>query len=119
MGAFNLVFFPGTAIYKKAKNDGILSENKESYLYHYIDRPSNMSTKNIKDRYLWSLLSLMTGKVTKRRLGFIPTVAINPLTWKTTRFFDKKTHLITNTFNTLNRIILTLSENREANKEVF
>ena len=71
---YNLVFLPGTKLYSKACDDGIIkgvvdSASNLDFLGGFDYRTHEWKKKNI---YLNSILSLMNGKSTKWRVGSIP-----------------------------------------------
>src|SRR3989344_2282562 len=60
----NLVFFPGTKLYDRAKKDNIIKTEKDAaYQLNYWDRAKHIKLKN-KDMYLVLILNLMRGSVT-------------------------------------------------------
>jgi coproporphyrinogen III oxidase-like Fe-S oxidoreductase len=71
---FNLVFFPGTSLYRKAVADGIIRGIEDSgaelhYRNGFQYRQHAWKNKNL---YLNVLSFLMEGKATKYRLGLLP-----------------------------------------------
>jgi anaerobic magnesium-protoporphyrin IX monomethyl ester cyclase len=71
---FNLIFFPGSVLYDRAIEAGLINGKGDSgYELHYRKglRYSSHSWKQ-KNLYLNTLLFLMDGKVTRTRLGVIP-----------------------------------------------
>ena len=71
---FNLVFFPGTTLYRKAVADGIIGGVEDSgaelhYRNGFQYRQHAWKNKNL---YLNVLIFLMEGKATRHRLGLIP-----------------------------------------------
>jgi radical SAM superfamily enzyme YgiQ (UPF0313 family) len=73
----NLVFFPGSQLYRKAIADGtIKSEKDAAYKLNYWDRAKHIKLKK-KNAYLVLILNLMRGSVTKKRFGFMPSFLIN------------------------------------------
>jgi hypothetical protein len=73
----NLVFFPGTQLYKRATADGtIKSEKDAAYKLNYWDRAKHIRLKR-KNAYLVLILNLMRGSVTEKRFGFMPSFLIN------------------------------------------
>jgi len=79
---YNLVFIPGTDLYEKACRDGIISGLEDSgyeldFLEGFDPRSHSWKTLNL---YLNGLISLMTGKCTRRRLGFVPRVFLRAMT---------------------------------------
>lgn len=79
---YNLVFLPGTHLYEKALRDGIIRGLEDSgcdldFLAGFDYRAHAWKTRNL---YLNGLISLMTGKSTRRRIGFVPRFALPLLT---------------------------------------
>jgi radical SAM superfamily enzyme YgiQ (UPF0313 family) len=73
----NLVFFPGSQLYKRAINDGtIKSEKDATYKLNYWDRAKHIRLKE-KNAYLVLILNLMRGSVTEKRFGFMPSFLVN------------------------------------------
>lgn len=77
---YNLVFMPGTHLYERAIEDGIIKGLDDSgydtdFLTGFDYRKHDWKRGNL---YLNGLISLMTGKVARRRIGFIPR-ALLPL----------------------------------------
>lgn len=73
----NLVFFPGTKLYTRAKKDGIIKkESDAAYRLNYWDRAKHIRLKG-KNAYLVLILNLMRGSVTKSRFGPMPNFLIN------------------------------------------
>ncbi|HTY44335.1 MAG TPA: radical SAM protein [Patescibacteria group bacterium] len=69
----NLVFFPGSQLYRKAKQDKIIMKEKDSaYKLNYWDRAKHIKLKK-KDFYLVLILNLMRGSVTDSRFGLMPS----------------------------------------------
>lgn len=100
----NLVFFPGTELYRMAKNDGLICCGKESHEFQIQDFKDNISSKNIQNRYLYSLVNFMTGPVRGGWIGYVPRALTGPLTWRTTIFFNNKTGIMTRMFDILNMV---------------
>ena len=75
----NLVFFPGSGLYEKAKDDPELKEQilKSSKL-NYWDRSKHILLKK-KNMYLVLILNLMRGSVTEKRFGSMPNFLIDYL----------------------------------------
>ena len=72
--AYNLVFIPGTKLFQRAVQDGIIKGIGDSgfeldFLAGYDHRTHDWKKKN---HYLNSLMYLMQGKFTWRRMGFVP-----------------------------------------------
>lgn len=79
---YNLVFFPGSALYARALKDGIISGAQDSG-YELDTRAGfkyQAQTWKRKNLYLNSLLFLTEGKVTRHRLGLLPRFLIPFLT---------------------------------------
>lgn len=75
----NLVFFPGSALYNRARKDGLIKTEKDAaYFLNYWDRASHIRLKK-KNLYLNLILNLMRGGATKRRIGLIPNSLLNYL----------------------------------------
>ncbi|MAG78966.1 hypothetical protein CMI40_01170 [Candidatus Pacearchaeota archaeon] len=73
----NLVFFPGTKLYTKAKIDGLIKkESDAAYQLNYWDRAKHIKLK-AKNAYLILILNLMRGSVTKTRFGPMPNFLVN------------------------------------------
>ena len=69
----NLVFFPGSQLYRRAVADGIIkTEEDAAYKLNYWDRTKHIKLKK-KNAYLVLILNLMRGSVTEKRFGFMPT----------------------------------------------
>ncbi len=68
----NLVFFPGSALYTRAKKDGIIKTEKDSAAdLNYWDRAKHIKLKK-KNIYLNLILNLMRGVVTDKKYGVFP-----------------------------------------------
>lgn len=68
----NLVFFPGSQLYKKAKFEGVIKTEKDAaYMLNYWDRAKHIRLKK-KNAYLVLILNLMRGSVTEKRFGIMP-----------------------------------------------
>jgi radical SAM superfamily enzyme YgiQ (UPF0313 family) len=73
----NLVFFPGSQLYKRAVDDlTIRSEKDAAYKLNYWDRAKHIRLKK-QNAYLVLTLNLMRGSVTEKRFGFMPDFLIN------------------------------------------
>lgn len=73
----NLVFFPGSQLYRRAVNDGAIKLEKDvSYKLNYWDRAKHIRLKE-KNAYLVLILNLMRGPVTEKRFGFMPSFLVN------------------------------------------
>lgn len=75
----NLVFFPGSELYKKAKQDNVIKKEEDSAAnLNYWDRWKHIKLKK-KNEYLNLILNLMRGVVTKHRFGIMPRFLLNIL----------------------------------------
>jgi len=75
----NLVFFPGTKLDKRARQDGIIKKEKDAaYQLNYWDRSAHILLKR-KNEYLVLILNLMRGIATEKRFGVIPNWVIRYL----------------------------------------
>ena len=75
----NLVFFPGSQLYKKAKFEGLIKTEKDSaYMLNYWDRSRHILLKK-KNIYLNMVLNLMRGSVTESRFGLMPNFFLDYL----------------------------------------
>ncbi len=75
----NLVFFPGSQLYTRAKIDGtIKSEKQTAAQLNYWDRSKHILLKK-QNIYLNLILNLMRGAVTEKRFGILPNFLINYL----------------------------------------
>lgn len=73
----NLVFFPGSQLYRRAINDGTIQTGEDiNYKINYWDRAKHIKLKE-KNAYLVLILNLMRGSVTEKRFGFMPSFLIN------------------------------------------
>ena len=80
----NLVFFPGSKLYRRAIEDKLIKSEKDAaYQLNYWDRKAHILLKR-KNEYLVLLLNLMRGVVTEKRFGMIPNALLNYLTKKET-----------------------------------
>ena len=92
----NLVFFPGTKLYDKARNDRLIKTEKDAaYQLNYWDREKHILLKR-KNMYLVLILNLMRGVATKNKFGFLPNSLINYLLSK-----ERVRQNLRNTFKTL------------------
>ncbi|MBS3076217.1 B12-binding domain-containing radical SAM protein [Candidatus Pacearchaeota archaeon] len=68
----NLVFFPGSALYNRAKRDGLIKTEKDAaYQLNYWDRAKHIKLKG-NNVYLNLILNLMRGAAKENRIGFLP-----------------------------------------------
>jgi len=92
----NLVFFPGSKLYDRAKNDGIIKTEKDTSIHlNYADRCGHILSrrKNI-NVYLNLILNLMRGNVTDRKYGILSNSLLNFLTEeKRVKNYSKKPFL--------------------------
>lgn len=73
----NLVFFPGSQLYKRAKADKIIKNEKDAaYKLNYWDRSKHILLKK-KNIYLNLILNLMRGVATENRFGIMPSFLLN------------------------------------------
>jgi radical SAM superfamily enzyme YgiQ (UPF0313 family) len=90
---FGLVFFPGTQLFYKAINDGIIKSQKDScYSVHYTNYVENfmIKSKKLNTLYLNLILALMGGRVTISRYGWLHRYLFKLLINKSvTHFFNK------------------------------
>lgn len=95
---FALVFFPGTQLYYKARNDGIIKSKKDTcYDVCYTAYKENLMNKfkKLDTIYLNLILMLMFGRVTSSRYGRLPRPVLKLLLNKMiVRFFNKFQFLI-------------------------
>jgi len=92
----NLVFFPGTKLYDKARNDRLIKTEKDAaYQLNYWDREKHILLKR-RNMYLVLILNLMRGVATKNKFGFLPNSLINYLLSK-----KRVNQNLRNTFKTL------------------
>ena len=75
----NLVFFPGSRLYRRAKADGTIKTEKDSaFTLNYWDRSKHILLKK-KNIYLNLIFNLMRGPATEKRFGIMPNFLINYL----------------------------------------
>ncbi|MBI2630266.1 B12-binding domain-containing radical SAM protein [Candidatus Pacearchaeota archaeon] len=73
----NLVFFTGTKLYERAKQEGIIKTEKDSAAeLNYWDRSKHILLKR-KNVYLNLILNLMRGPATNSRFGVMPNFLLN------------------------------------------
>jgi len=73
----NLVFFPGTQLYRRAVKDSIIKTEKDTAQFlNYWDRSKHILLKR-KNVYLNLILNLMRGSVTRTRFGLMPRFLLN------------------------------------------
>lgn len=72
----NLVFFPGSQLYRRISDDTKIKSKKDSsYKLNYWDRAKHIRLKE-KNAYLVLILNLMRGSVTESRFGFMPSFLV-------------------------------------------
>ncbi|MDP2907279.1 MAG: radical SAM protein [Nanoarchaeota archaeon] len=87
---FNTVFFPGNAMYDKAKEElGKDIDLDKLYSFDYFDIFSHVSLKN-KNLYLNLLIHYMARRNTKHRSGIIPNFMLGFLTSKRVIAFNRR-----------------------------
>lgn len=75
----NLVFFPGSGLYERARQDSNLAKQIEiSFKLNYWDRAKHILLKR-KNMYLVLILNLMRGVATEKKFGLMPNFLINYL----------------------------------------
>ena len=75
----NLVFFPGSQLYRRAVQDGTIKTEKDAaYQLNYWDRTKHILLKK-KNIYLNLILNLMRGPATEKRFGLMPNFLLNYL----------------------------------------
>ncbi len=73
----NLVFFPGTQLYRRAMQDGTIKTEKDTAQYlNYWDRSKHILLKG-KNIYLNLILNIMRGPATDKRFGLMPSFLLN------------------------------------------
>ena len=106
----NLIFFEGTPLYKKAKEDGYIKTEKDSAItLNYWDRWANIKLKK-KNQYLTLVLNLMRGTVNKNRIGLFSRKTLKRLIDEDFVEFNIKHLGLTNTFG---RVISLFDFTRE------
>ena len=92
----NLVFFPGSQLYRRAVEEGIIkSETDAAFKLNYWDRAKHIRLKR-KNAYLVLILNLMRGSVTDKRFGILPDSLVNYLLNPQRVEKNMKNHLFTN-----------------------
>lgn len=75
----NLVFFPGSQLYRRAEKDKTIKTEKDAaFMLNYWDRSKHIKLKK-KNVYLNLIINLMRGPVTEKRFGFMPNFLLNYL----------------------------------------
>jgi len=91
--AFAMVFFPGTALYHRAKNDGMIKSKVDTcYNVHYVSYTKNLTikSKKLNNLYLNLLLIWMDGTATNLTYGYLTKRLLNLLVHrKVINFFNK------------------------------
>ncbi|MBU2633730.1 MAG: B12-binding domain-containing radical SAM protein [Nanoarchaeota archaeon] len=91
----NLVFFTGTELYNKAKEDKIIIREKDSAAnLNYWDRWEHIKLKK-KNAYLNLVLNLMRGVCTRKRYGIIPFFVLKYLIKKEVVDYNLRNEFIT------------------------
>ena len=73
----NLVFFPGSQLYRRAIEDKTIKTLADtSFKLNYWDRAKHIRLKK-KNAYLVLILNLMRGPATEKRFGMLPNFLIN------------------------------------------
>lgn len=73
----NLVFFPGSELYKRAVKEGMIRDRKDSaFDLNYWDRWKHIKLKK-KNAYLNLVLNLMRGVCTEKRYGLMPKFVLD------------------------------------------
>lgn len=96
LNRYNLIFFPGSPLYEKAKKDGLLPGESYCFPPHYEDFNGHLKTKNLKNLYLYYLLYFMGQEVTSQRYGLIPKFMLKLLIDKRTIRFCNSSKLMVN-----------------------
>ena len=108
--AYNLVFLPGTRLFNRAREDGIIggvhdSASELDFLAGFHHNGYEWKQKNL---YLDSLISLMVGKSTRLRMGYVPRIFIPVLTSKPVITFCRRNPEISETMMNLANIGLKI-----------
>jgi len=92
MQAFNLIFFPGSVLYERAVQDGLIQGKQDSG--YELDFRAGLRYKGhawkLKNLYLNGILFMMEGKSTTYRLGLLPRFLIPSLIYPKTVNFNNK-----------------------------
>jgi len=97
----NLVFFTGSELYERGKQDGIIKTEKDSAAsLNYWDRWKHIKLKK-RNEYLNLILNLMRGVVTKKRFGLMPRFLLNLLIKEKIVNFNLKYKQLTYLFGSL------------------
>jgi anaerobic magnesium-protoporphyrin IX monomethyl ester cyclase len=96
--AYNLVFFPGTKLFDRARADGIIAGVSDSafdidFLAGFDPAGHEWKRKNL---YLNSLISLMVGRSDRWRMGCVPRPLLPVLTSETVVDFGERHEWISN-----------------------
>ena len=107
----NLIFFEGTPLYKKAREDGLIKTyNDTASMLNYWDRWQHIKLKK-KNAYLNLVLNLMRGPCTKTRYGLLPTVVVDRLISRGMVDFNLKFKSPTNMVGEVVSVMDTMREN--------
>ena len=93
---YNLVFLPGTKLFERACHEGVINGIEDcgfelDFLAGFNHKTHNWKSKNL---YLNSLMSMMHGKSTQLRIGFVPRMMIPILSAScVVDFFDRNTRI--------------------------
>jgi radical SAM superfamily enzyme YgiQ (UPF0313 family) len=107
---YNLVFIPGTHLFERALKDGIIEGMNDSgfdidFLAGFDHRQQAWKTNNL---YLNGLISLMTGKAARFRVGLIPRTILPALLRPRWIDFNDKHQALSKAMIGLARIVLKL-----------
>lgn len=103
----NLVFFPGSILYYKAKKDGLIKERDNScYNLSYFEFANHLKVKDLKNVYIYYIIQSMGWNVTKRRYGIIPAFMLKHLINKRVINFCNNSKFVT-------RLVLPILINQE------
>ena len=97
---YNLVFFPNTLLYEMAVTEKIISG--EIDCGYQLDYLAGLNTQGAewknRNLYLNSILYLMAGKITPRRLGIIPHALLEPMIRESMIRFNNRSRSLSLTF---------------------
>jgi hypothetical protein len=97
---YNLVFFPNTLLYEMAVADKIISGERDCG--YQLDYLAGLNTQGAewknRNLYLNSILYLMAGKITPRRLGIIPRALLEPMIRESMIRFNNRNRSLSLTF---------------------
>jgi len=108
--AFNLVFFPGSILYERAVQDGLIEGKQESgyeldFRGGFIYKKHSWKQKNL---YLNGLIFMMEGRSTKYRLGLLPKAFVPFLIKPTFLKFNNRYSFFIESMILVKMIILSL-----------